>query len=119
MSPLTGAGVGGQFVLLGSGDERYEREFSELARAHPAAGAVKIGFNGGVARRIYAGSDAFLMPSRYEPCGLGQLISLRYGTIPIVRRTGGLAGTRPAGGGGGGGGARPLFAPRPPPTPPA
>ncbi|MBI4012870.1 MAG: glycogen synthase GlgA [Candidatus Rokubacteria bacterium] len=85
--------AGGQFVLLGTGDERYEREFAELARAHPAAVAVKIGFNAGLAHRIYAGSDLFLMPSRYEPCGLGQLISLRYGTIPIVRRTGGLADT--------------------------
>jgi starch synthase len=85
--------AGGQFVLLGSGDERYEREFTELARAHPAAVAVKIGFNAGLARRIYAGADLFLMPSRYEPCGLGQLISLRYGTVPIVRRTGGLADT--------------------------
>ena len=85
--------AGGQFVLLGSGEERYEREFGDLARTHPAAVAVKIGFNAGLARRIYAGADAFLMPSRYEPCGLGQLISLRYGTAPIVRRTGGLADT--------------------------
>ncbi|HEV8309095.1 MAG TPA: glycogen synthase GlgA [Methylomirabilota bacterium] len=85
--------AGGQFVLLGAGDERYERAFPELAQAHPGAVAVKIGFNIGLARRIYAGADCFLMPSRYEPCGLGQLISLRYGTIPIVRRTGGLADT--------------------------
>jgi starch synthase len=84
---------GGQFVLLGTGDERYEREFTELARARPRAVAVKIGFSAGLARRIYAGTDCFLMPSRYEPCGLGQLISLRYGTVPIVRRTGGLADT--------------------------
>jgi starch synthase len=85
--------AGGQFVLLGTGDERYEREFTELARAHPGAVAVKIGFNASLARRIYAGADCFLMPSRYEPCGLGQLIALRYATIPIVRRTGGLADT--------------------------
>ncbi len=85
--------AGGQFVLLGAGDERYEREFTELARAHPAAVSVKLGFNAGLARRIYAGADVFLMPSRYEPCGLGQLIALRYGTIPVVRRTGGLADT--------------------------
>jgi len=85
--------AGGQFVLLGAGDERYEREFTVLARAHPGAVAVKLGFNAGLARRIYAGADLFLMPSRYEPCGLGQLIALRYGTIPVVRRTGGLADT--------------------------
>lgn len=85
--------AGGQFALLGAGDERYERAFTELARAHPGAVAVRIGFDAGLARRIYAGADCFLMPSRYEPCGLGQLIALRYGTIPIVRRTGGLADT--------------------------
>src|SRR5262249_25653033 len=71
------AGAGGQLALLGAGDERYEREFTELARAYPAAVAVKIGFNEGLARRIYAGADVFLMPSRYEPCGLGQMIALR------------------------------------------
>jgi starch synthase len=85
--------AGGQFVLLGAGDERYEREFTALARAHPRAVAVRIGFNPALARRIYAGADSFLMPSRYEPCGIGQLIALRYGTIPVVRRTGGLADT--------------------------
>ncbi len=85
--------AGGQFVLLGSGEERYERQFAELARAYPGAVAVKLGFDAGLARRIYGGADGFLMPSRYEPCGLGQLIALRYGTIPIVRRTGGLADT--------------------------
>jgi starch synthase len=85
--------AGGQFVLLGAGDERYERALTDLAAAHPGQVGVKIGFNAGLARRIYGGVDCFLMPSRYEPCGLGQLISLRYGTIPIVRRTGGLADT--------------------------
>jgi starch synthase len=85
--------AGGQFVLLGAGDERYEREFTALARAHPRAVAVRVGFNPALARRIYAGADSFLMPSRYEPCGLGQLIALRYGAIPVVRRTGGLADT--------------------------
>lgn len=89
--PIIAAGA--QFVLLGSGEARYERAFSELARAHPGAVAVKIGYDAGQARRIYAGADLLLMPSRYEPCGLGQLIALRYGTIPIVRRTGGLADT--------------------------
>jgi starch synthase len=89
--PLVAAG--GQLALLGAGDERYERLFADLAEAHPDAVAVKLGFSAGLARRIYAGSDLFLMPSRYEPCGLGQLIALRYGTIPVVRRTGGLADT--------------------------
>jgi starch synthase len=84
---------GGQLVVLGSGEERYERLFRELAGGHPGAVSVTLGFNAGLARRIYAGADLFLMPSRYEPCGLGQLIALRYGTIPIVRRTGGLADT--------------------------
>jgi starch synthase len=87
------AEAGGQFVLLGSGDERYEREFAALAEQHRGAVSVKLGFDAALARRIYAGADLFLMPSRYEPCGLGQLIALRYGTIPIVRRTGGLADT--------------------------
>ena len=87
------AEAGGQFVLLGSGDERYEREFAALAEQHRGAVSVKLGFDATLARRIYAGADLFLMPSRYEPCGLGQLIALRYGTIPIVRRTGGLADT--------------------------
>ncbi len=86
-------GAGAQLVLLGSGDERYQQYFRELAAGHPEAVGVRIGFDAALARRIYGGADAFLMPSRYEPCGLGQLISLRYGTIPIVRRTGGLADT--------------------------
>jgi starch synthase len=85
--------AGGQLALLGAGDEPYEREFLTLASAHPGAVAVKVGFDEGLARRIYAGAEGFLMPSRYEPCGLGQLIAQRYGAIPIVRRTGGLADT--------------------------
>lgn len=85
--------AGGQFVLLGSGEERYERAFAELAEAYPDRVAVRLGYQAGLARRIYAGTDVFLMPSRYEPCGLGQLIALRYGAIPVVRRTGGLADT--------------------------
>jgi starch synthase len=84
---------GGQFVLLGTGDEAYQQQFTRLARAHPKTVAVKIGFSAPLARRIYAGADCFLMPSRYEPCGLGQLIALRYGAVPVVRRTGGLADT--------------------------
>jgi len=84
---------GCQLAVLGSGDALLEDELREAARAHPAQIAVRIGYDEELARRIYAGADAFLMPSRFEPCGLGQLIALRYGTVPIVRRTGGLADT--------------------------
>jgi starch synthase len=82
-----------QLVVLGSGDARLEDAFRAAAAAHPGRVAVRIGYDDELARRIYAGTDAFLMPSRYEPCGLGQLIALRYGGAPIVRRTGGLADT--------------------------
>ena len=82
-----------QVIVLGSGDRYYESFFIDMARKYPDRTAVHIGFNAPLAQQIYAGSDMFLMPSRYEPCGLGQLISLRYGTIPIVRETGGLADT--------------------------
>ncbi|PYJ08072.1 MAG: glycogen synthase GlgA [Verrucomicrobia bacterium] len=79
-----------QFLLLGSGDPAFERAFRELARRFPAQVAVHIGFDQGLAHQIEAGSDFFLMPSRFEPCGLNQMYSLRYGTIPVVRATGGL-----------------------------
>ncbi|MGI6778715.1 MAG: glycogen synthase GlgA [Acetivibrionales bacterium] len=82
-----------QFVLLGSGDEYYENAFRDIKERYPGRVGIYIGFNTSLAQRIYAGSDMFLMPSRFEPCGLGQIISLRYGTIPIVRATGGLADT--------------------------
>ncbi len=82
-----------QFVLLGTGDPYYENEFTRLSERHPCQAAVKIGFDAVLAQKIYAGCDMFLMPSRFEPCGLGQLISFRYGTIPVVRATGGLAET--------------------------
>ena len=85
--------AGGQLVVLGSGEEPLERLLGELALVHPESVAVRIGFDEHLARRIYAGADLFLMPSRYEPCGLGQLIALRYGTVPVVRRTGGLTDT--------------------------
>jgi starch synthase len=82
-----------QFVVLGAGDPRYEEMFRVLARDNPTKASTTIGFRPVLAQRIYGGADLFLMPSRFEPCGLGQLISLRYGTIPIVRATGGLADT--------------------------
>jgi starch synthase len=82
-----------QFVLLGSGDERYEKAFRSVADANRGKVSVTTGFNGILAQRIYAGSDIFLMPSRFEPCGLGQLIAMRYGSIPVARRTGGIADT--------------------------
>lgn len=82
-----------QFIVLGTGDPHYEELFRGLAQRYHQKCAVEIGFNGVLAQRIYAGSDFFLMPSRFEPCGLGQLIAMRYGTIPIVRATGGLADT--------------------------
>lgn len=80
-----------QFVLLGTGDPAYERYFRAWHKRHRAIVHATIGFDNVWAHRIYAGADLFLMPSRFEPCGLGQMISLRYGTIPIVRQTGGLA----------------------------
>lgn len=86
-------GLDTQLVVLGTGDKMYHDLFSALAKRHPDRMAVRLEFNDALARRIYAGSDMFLMPSRYEPCGLGQMISLRYGSIPIVRATGGLADT--------------------------
>jgi starch synthase len=84
---------GGRIALLGSGEAWLEDAFVDLAMANPGMVAVRIGFDGALAQRIYAGCDAFAMPSRFEPCGLGQLIAMRYGAVPLVRRTGGLADT--------------------------
>ena len=82
-----------QVVILGTGDVKYEQLVRELAERYPGRLAVRNVFDEGLAHRIEAGADMFLMPSRYEPCGLSQLYSLRYGTVPIVRKTGGLADT--------------------------
>lgn len=82
-----------QFVLLGSGDKGFEKKLSNLAHLYPKKIAIKIGYDESLAHLIEAGADIFLMPSRFEPCGLNQMYSLRYGTIPVVRKTGGLADT--------------------------
>jgi starch synthase len=82
-----------QVVLLGAGDPSAEAQLRALRVRYPTQLGLRIGFDEGLAHRIEAGADLFLMPSRYEPCGLNQLYSLRYGTVPIVRRTGGLADT--------------------------
>lgn len=79
-----------QVAVLGSGSPTYQRAFEALARQYPQKMSVKVGFDLALSHRIEAGSDFFLMPSRFEPCGLNQMYSLRYGTIPIVRTTGGL-----------------------------
>ncbi|HEC16345.1 MAG TPA: glycogen synthase GlgA [Sedimenticola sp.] len=82
-----------QVVLLGSGAEHFEDALHDMGERHPEKIVVHLGYNEPLAHRIEAGADCFLMPSRFEPCGLNQLYSLRYGTVPIVRRTGGLADT--------------------------
>ncbi|KAF0132801.1 MAG: glgA [Candidatus Saganbacteria bacterium] len=82
-----------QLVVLGTGDQKYHSLLQEAKKKHPNNIGINLGFDSALAQLIYAGSDMFLMPSRYEPCGLGQLISFKYGAIPIVRKTGGLADT--------------------------
>ena len=84
---------GREVVILGSGEDRYHQELSALARRYQGRLGVRIGFDPVLAHKIEAGADIFLMPSRYEPCGLNQMYSLKYGTIPIVRATGGLKDT--------------------------
>ena len=81
------------FVILGTGEPRYQRFWTGLAAAHPTRIGVRIGFDESLAHLIEGGADMFLMPSQYEPCGLNQMYSLRYGTVPIVRAVGGLADT--------------------------
>ncbi|MBP9033820.1 MAG: glycogen synthase GlgA [Pseudomonadales bacterium] len=82
-----------QAVMLGSGDAAYETALAALADAHPGRIALRIGYDEALAHRIEAGADIFLMPSRFEPCGLNQMYSLRYGTVPVVHHVGGLADT--------------------------
>jgi starch synthase len=77
-------------VALGTGQPEYERLFRDLAERYPGRVGVKLGYDNQLAHKIEAGADIFLMPSRYEPCGLNQIYSLRYGTVPVVRATGGL-----------------------------
>ena len=82
-----------QFVLLGSGDKSFEQQLADFAETYPDKIAITLGYDEALAHLIEAGADIFLMPSRFEPCGLNQLYSQRYGTVPIVRKTGGLADT--------------------------
>lgn len=82
-----------QFIVLGTGDPKYHSFFEKMAMKYSDKFALYVGFNDELAHLIEAGSDIFLMPSKYEPCGLNQMYSLAYGTVPIVRETGGLADT--------------------------
>ena len=82
-----------QFVILGSGEWEFETFFHAMTQSHPDRVALKLGFIPDYAHKVYAGADIFLMPSKSEPCGLSQMIALRYGAIPVVRETGGLKDT--------------------------
>ncbi|HUC44476.1 MAG TPA: glycogen synthase [Candidatus Sulfotelmatobacter sp.] len=90
---MSGQAGEAQFVVLGTGAPRYEAMFRDIAAYHPRKMSAVLAFAPDVAPLIYGGSDMFLMPSRFEPCGLGQMIAMRYGSVPVVRATGGLADT--------------------------
>ncbi|MDH7478687.1 MAG: glycogen synthase GlgA [Syntrophomonadaceae bacterium] len=85
--------MGVQLVVLGTGEDRLQKQLAAAKMRYPEQVSVTLGFDATLAQKIYAGADIFLMPSRFEPCGLGQLISFRYGTVPVVRQTGGLMDT--------------------------
>jgi starch synthase len=85
--------LGVQLVLMGTGDQHYHDLFGHMVQQYPRQVSIFLTFNAALAQRIYAGSDMFLMPSRFEPCGTGQMIAMHYGSVPIVRATGGLADT--------------------------
>ena len=85
--------TGGQFALLGTGLPSFEWDYAMLEREFPGGASVRLRFDSTLARKIYGGADMMLIPSRYEPCGLTQMIGMRYGTVPVARRTGGLADT--------------------------
>jgi starch synthase len=81
---------GANIFMLGSGEHQYEQKWEELKRRYPDRIGLFIGYSDNLAHKVYAASDFFIMPSLFEPCGLGQMIAQRYGSLPIVRRTGGL-----------------------------
>ena len=82
-----------QLIILGTGDEEFETYFTEAAQSHPNKLVTLLAFDEALARQLYASADFFVMPSKFEPCGLAQLIALQYKTVPIVRETGGLKDT--------------------------
>ena len=87
------ANTNAKFILMGSGEKIYENFFYDMEAKYPERFKCFVGYSDPVAQKIYAGSDIFLMPSKFEPCGLGQMIAMRYATLPLVRETGGLKDT--------------------------